>query len=112
MRQLFSKAKAKAREVWHRMSEAWTENNDGKNLPDNMDASQHSGYENIPSTDHPHVIDISSDHIPGTEDVDGVIEHFHKWKRGILPGNVYMKSCKTCGETVKPIAFDEWITLA
>lgn len=78
------------------MSETWTENNDGKTLPEEMDASQHSGYE-----------DAFEKAMQNNRS-----SHDHKWKRGILPGNVCMKSCMVCGETVKPIEFDEWITLA
>jgi hypothetical protein len=47
------------------------------------------------------------------EDAVDMDAHDHKWKCGILPGQVYMKSCTVCGVIVKPITQDQWLqTLA
>lgn len=51
--------------------------------------------------------DISEDVAENT-----AIEHTHSnhcWKRGILPGQVYVKTCTVNGEMVKGITQEEWL---
>lgn len=37
-------------------------------------------------------------------------DHKHNWRRGILPGSKYIKTCNSCWET-ENVSFDEWQTL-
>lgn len=42
-----------------------------------------------------------------------VIEHEHRWKRGILTGGKYVKTCfvEGCGK-IEQILFEEWQTIS
>lgn len=54
--------------------------------------------------------DVSTDLIDGTKSVKDTHEHSnHCWKRGILPGQVYVKTCNETGEMVKGITQEEWL---
>jgi len=54
--------------------------------------------------------DVSTDLIDGKDSVKDTHEHSnHCWKRGILPGHVYVKTCTVNGEMVKGITQEEWL---
>lgn len=45
--------------------------------------------------------------IDDVEEVEVTEDHDHVWKRGLLPGGKYTKSCKVCFVR-EPIDFAEW----
>lgn len=46
-------------------------------------------------------------------EVEEIVDHEHRWKRGILAGGKYVKSCFVdgCGK-IEQIAFEEWQTIS
>jgi hypothetical protein len=80
-----------------RMAEAWTENNDGKTLPSNMDASKHSG-DNVSEQDLDTEIEMLEERLDLLKAKrEGQDRHVHEWEPGQLPGAVRIRTCKTCG---------------
>ena len=41
---------------------------------------------------------------------DGLSDHTHKWKRGMLPGQKYIKTC-SCGAVEEVTNREVWLTL-
>jgi len=58
------------------------------------------------------ISDEVAKHTPEEIAAEKVIDHVHDnhcWKRGILPGQVYVKTCTVNGEMVKGITQEEWL---
>jgi hypothetical protein len=118
----------KFKRIGSAIMDAWTNNNDGINLPSEMDASQHSGdfvrgIENIPTQhltamheditaelEKRKVAEAAAFHAD-PENQGKIAPHDHKWKRGLLPGQKYVRVCSVCG-ILEPVTQEEWSTYA
>ena len=80
-----------------RMGKAWTENNDGKTLPSDMDASQHSGdpiMNPLEGASLDAEILKTEKYLEELKQLRGdEVRPVHVWTQGLLPGAVKIRSC-------------------
>lgn len=78
------------------MTKAWTENNDGKELPDDMEATEHSGDFITAEELDAQILEAQTRLEVLQAKREGENRHVHVWKKGLLPGQIEIRTCE-CG---------------